>query len=107
MITQENINKAIDLVEDKIREGYKSAANLEIAKRDLEVAKTRAIAKGVEGKNAEERKANLEINLTPRKKKIESALADYNKDKLDSEIAHLELTRIKLTIRLMELISKE
>ena len=107
MITQENINKAIDGVEVCIRKGYKSAVALETAKRDLAVAKTRAIAKGVEGKNAEERKANLEINLTPRQKEIEKAQEKYNEDKIDSEIAHLELTWVKLSLRLMELISKE
>ena len=66
----------------------------------------RAISKGVEGKNAEERKANLEINLEPRKNMIESAQGKYNDCKLGSDLANLELTRIKLTIRLMELVKK-
>ncbi len=107
MITQENIDMAIVMVGSTAVKSNQAAQNLEIAKRDLEISKTRVIAKGVEGKNAEERKANLEINLAPRKKEIESAQEKYNKAKLNSEIAHLELTRVKLSIRLMELISKE
>ncbi len=106
MITQEEINNAIAHVGGSIRGAYESALTLEIAKRDLETAKLRAISKGVEGKNAEERKANLEINLEPRKKEIEASHDYYNECKLKSEIAHLELTRIKLTIRLMELVKK-
>ena len=106
MISRKEINRAIEIVEGTTEASYRASQSLEIAKRDLETAKLRAISKGVEGKNAEERKANLEINLEPRKKEIESAQGKYNDCKLGSDLAHLELTRINLTIRLMELIKK-
>lgn len=106
MITKEEIDNAVEWVKTEAKTSYESALALEIAKRDLETAKLRAISKGIEGKNVEERKANLEINLEPRKKEVDEAQGYYNEDKLNSEIAHLELTRIKLTIRLMELVKK-
>ena len=106
MITQVEIEGAIVQVKKATKKAYESAYTLEMSKRDLDIAKARAISKGVEGKNAEERKANLEISIKPRKKDLETAQESYNESKLNAEIAQLELTRIKLTIRLMELVKK-
>jgi hypothetical protein len=104
MITQVEIDEAIAEAAKQAKELHTAAVNVERAKKNFELAKARAISKGVEGKNAEERKANLEISVKPLTNTLNEMESNYKKARLDHEIAYLELTRVKLTIRRLEIL---
>ena len=86
------------------REGVHAAIKAETeAKSALESDRKTLIINGIAGKNAEEREANLRDALSERYAELEIAAAFTASERLSYDLAALEVDRIKLTIRALEL----
>ena len=104
MITQDEINNAIEKVKLFRHSAYAAASHLGLAKMELDEAKAAALVNGIEGKNAEQRAANLRVMLEDKYNYLSQMQDQYDQEKNEANLAELELTRIQLTIRLMELV---
>ncbi|MHC4413304.1 MAG: hypothetical protein ACYSW6_10125 [Planctomycetota bacterium] len=102
-ITSKEVDSAIDQARVAKLAFFSAAHQLAIRNKNLEAAKATAIVNGIEGKNAEQRSANLRILLEDEYNSQALLQQDYDEARHEAELAELELTRIKLTIRLMEL----
>ena len=103
IITHREVDEAIDQLRVARLAAFSAAYQLALGNKELEEYKAVAISTGVEGKNAEQRTANLRLLLKEHYAKLALLQDDYNEARHEAELAELELTRIKLTIRLMEL----
>ena len=103
MITQGEINSVIDSVKANKMSAFSAAYQLGLGKKSLEEAKAVAIVNGIEGKNVAEREANLCILLEDKYNNFALLQEDYDEARHEAELSGLDLTRITLTIRLMEL----
>ena len=74
------------------------------AEMALEAAKAVAISTGeINGKNQAQRDANIAIMFADQIAELERLQKDHRQAKLDHELALLELSRIKMLMRLAEL----
>ena len=105
IITHREVDEAIDQVRVAKLAAFSASYQLALGNKILDVAKATAIIEGIEGKNAEQRVANLRLLFKDRYETNALLQDDYNEARHKTELAELELTRIKLTIRLMELSS--
>ena len=104
-ITSTDVESAIDQMRVAKLSAFSAAYQLALGNKNLEEHKAVAIVTGVEGKNAEQRSANLRLLLKEHYANLALLQDDYNEARHETELAELELTRVKLTIRLMELSS--
>ena len=104
-ITSTDVENAIDQMRVGRLAAFSAAYQLALGNKNLEEHKAVAISTGVEGKNAEQRAANLRLLLGDRYTALDLGQNNYNVARHEAELAELELTRVKLTIRLMELAS--
>ncbi len=104
-MVQSDVDNAIDRLKVVKQVAFDEAYELALANKTLEEHKAVAISTGVEGKNAEQRAANLRLLLKEQFAKQAKIQDDYNEARHETDLAELELTRVKLTIRLMELSS--
>ena len=73
------------------------------ARCELEADRIVLIIGGITGKNAEEREASLRHELAGKYRALEESTAKTAEERLDYDLAGLEVDRIKLTIRALEL----
>ena len=104
-IVQSDVDNAIDQVRVAKLAAFSAAYQLALGNKKLEEDKAVAIINGVEGKNAEQRAANLRWVVREDFESLALLQNDYNEARHEAELADLELTRVKLCIRLMELSS--
>jgi hypothetical protein len=100
---QKELNDAIDQVRVAKLSAFSAAYQLALGNKSFEEDKAVTILEGIEGKNAEQRAANLRVILREDFNGQAMLQNDYNEARHEAELAELELTRVKLTIRLIEL----
>jgi len=103
MITEDEINSVVDSVKANKMATFSAAYQLGLGKNKLEDAKAVAIVNGIEGKNVAERDANLRLLLEDKYNNFALLQEDYDEARHNADLSELDLTRITLTIRLMEL----
>jgi len=103
----DNWNHVIALAYDRLSEArsnvYEAVKEETEVKRALEVDRTALIVHGITGKNAEEREANLRDALSERYAALETAAGATALERLEYDLAGLEVDRIRLTLRALAL----
>lgn len=87
----------------KAQEAYTEAVNEQLdAKTSLEFQKTDLILQGLEGKNSEEREANLRNQLFDFYAHLAGCEAQLNEARKDVEVARIEWDCLRYKLRLFE-----
>lgn len=89
---------------DALAEYHEASSKLVDLETSYEAARTVLLANNmVEGKNAEQREANLNTQLAPQVEKLHSAQRSARDAKFDLEIARLRVEEVRLLVRIEEL----
>lgn len=81
---------------------FKAEENAIRARRKLAEAEADAIARGIDGKNAEERKANLRLQLADQHLDVDMLESDARDYRLEHELASLEVDCLRHMLRAAE-----
>jgi lipase chaperone LimK len=101
-ILRQRVENAAEMIERAQKDYYRASKELMDAKHSLDNEIAQAIVTGVSGKNAEERAARLKVTYADKQDnvvRLENAKADM---KLELDLAHNEMTRTKLQVRLVQ-----
>ena len=104
-LTHDLYNAAENLVRAKA-EMLDAAEKVITAKISLDDVEADLTAAGIEGKNAEERKANLRHVTSPHRETLEQAEKAERARRYDLEVAQINLDQMRYRLRIAELISK-
>jgi len=86
---------------------FEAAEKVISLRTELEENENRLIAQGVEGKNAEERKANLKAAFSAERPELENAEAAERKARYFLDCFQTELDGLRYRLRIAEIMSKE
>ena len=101
-MTASNITTLREALSASLTAQHKAAHNLALIKLNLDTEKNKIIAAGVEGKNAAERDANIELALTVETKAYNDAKFQLDEANLSVALARLEWDAMRYELRLME-----
>jgi ABC-type phosphate transport system auxiliary subunit len=111
MIDLNKLSEAFDHRTGTVLDGkrvlFEAAEKVIALRAELEEQENRLIANGIEGKNAEERKANLKAAFSGRRLELENAEAAERKARYFLDCFQTELDGLRYRLRVAELMSKE
>lgn len=100
----EQVNKAFDHLKDRRDNLFTASENVIGAKLSLELAKAGALLSGkIDGKNAEIRDAQVAALVKLETENVKLYEMNERASRFQYEIAQLELERVKMLLRILEL----
>ena len=102
-ITVARIDKVFKYAKEARNILFFAVKNEHIAKAQYERGRNTLLILGVEGKNADQRNANLDHELAPLKENLGTASSHVRRAKAEYDTALLEIDRVNATLRYWEL----
>lgn len=103
MIEMDAVEVAYGALAHTVRAAGIAANSLAGVKSDLECERALALAEGVEAKNEAAREALLRVRFADDYEHLASMERQARETRLSAELAQIEVDRIRLRVRLMEL----
>ena len=102
----EDVDGAYSFLAERLGEAFEAADRVVWLKCDLEKARAAALVKGeVDGKNEAAREAALRVHLQAQYCSLEAAEGRARWTRHQADMAQLEVDRVRLRVRLMELVA--